>query len=134
LWYRVVKWLFREIAADPAKAIDRDKDTWPPADRELLTTPQIRELCVQSDLEAYRHGLLAYAWDARMITRPWGFELDEIKVPVHLWHGTDDNSTTMAMARHMAGRIPNCQPCICEGEAHMLLFPRWEEILTAVRG
>ena len=131
-WYLMIRYLFREIAADPTKAIDRDKDTWPDADRTILTTPEIRELCIRSDTEAYRHGLLAFAWDARLITRPWGFKLNEIKVPVHLWHGTEDNSTTMAMARYMADKIPNCQLTICEGEAHMLLIPHWEEILTAV--
>ena len=131
-WYLMVRYLFREIAADPTKAIDRDKDTWPPADREILTTPDIRELCIQSDTEAYRHGLLAYAWDARLLTRPWGFPLEEIKVPVHLWHGTVDNSTSVAMARYMAGKINNSKLVICEGEGHMLLIPHWEEILTAL--
>ena len=131
-WYLMVKGMMREIAADPAKAIDRDKDTWPPADREILTNPEIRELCIRSDMESYRHGLLAYAWDARLLTRPWGFRLEEVKVPVHLWHGTEDNSTTLAMARTMAGKIPSGKLTICEGEAHMLLIPRWEEILATV--
>lgn len=131
-WYLMVKGMMREIAADPAKAIDRDQDTWPPADREILTNPEIRELCIRSDMESYRHGLLAYAWDARLLTRPWGFRLEEVKVPVHLWHGTEDNSTTLAMARTMAGKIPNGKLTICEGEAHMLLIPRWEEILATV--
>jgi pimeloyl-ACP methyl ester carboxylesterase len=133
LWYLMVKNLFREIAADPTKAIDRDKDTWPPGDREILTTPQVRALCIQSDTEAYRHGLLAYAWDARLLTRPWGFQLNEIKVPVHFWHGTMDNSTTMAMARYMSDKVSNGRLTICEGEGHMLLIPRWEEILTTLK-
>jgi pimeloyl-ACP methyl ester carboxylesterase len=132
-WYLMVRYLFREIAADPTKAIDRDKDTWPPADREILTTPDIRELCIQSDTEAYRHGMLAYAWDARLLTRPWGFKLDEIKVPVHLWHGIEDNSTTVAMARYMATKIPKGKLTLCESEAHMLLIPHWEEILTTLK-
>lgn len=132
IWYLLFQYLFREIAADPTKAIDRDKDTWPPADREILTNPEIRELCIQSDVETFRHGLLAYAWDARLLTRPWRFKLEEIKVPVHLWHGTEDNSTTVAMAHHMADKIPNGKLTICEGEAHMLLIPHWEEILTTI--
>jgi len=133
IWYLIIKYLFHGIAADPTTAIDRDQDTWPPTDREILTTPEIRELCIRSDTEAYRHDLLAYAWDARLLTRPWCFELEEIKVPVHLWHGTLDNSTTLVMARYMEEKIPNCKLTICENEAHMLLIPRWEEILTALK-
>jgi len=132
LWRLFIGWLFREIAVDPTKAIDRDKDTRPVVDNEVLDIPEIRELCIRSDVEAYRSGLLGFAWDARLIIRPWGFHLDEIKIPVHLWHGTVDNSTTVAMAHYMANKIPNCKITICEGEGHMLLIPHWEEILTAL--
>ena len=131
--YAITRRIFREVAADPTKAIDRDKDTRPLVDNEILDTPEIRELCIQSDLEAYRHGLLAFAWDVRLITRPWGLPWDEIKVPVHLWHGTADNSTTMAMARYMAQKIPNGKLTVCDGEGHMLLIPHWQEILNTLK-
>ena len=130
--YAITRQVFKEAAADPTKAIDRDKDTRPLVDNEIFDIPEIRELCIQSDMEAYRHGLLAFAWDIRLITRPWGFELEKIKVPVHLWHGTVDNSTSIAMARYMAQKIPNGKLTVCDGEAHMLLIPRWEEILKTL--
>lgn len=130
--YALTKSIFREVAADPPKAIDRDRGTRPLVDNEILDLPEIRELCIQSDVEAYRHGLLAFAWDVRLITRPWGFKLAKIKVPVHLWHGTEDNSTTMTMAHYMADNIPNGKLTVCDGEGHMLLIPRWEEILTTL--
>ena len=132
--YAITRRVFRVAAADPSKAIDRDKDTRPLVDNQIFDIPEIRELCIQSDIEAYRHGLLAFAWDIRLITRPWGFPLDEIKVPVHLWHGTMDNSTTVAMARYMAQKIPNGKLTVCDGEGHMLLIPRWEEILKTLMG
>jgi len=132
--YAITRWFFREAASDPTRAIDRDKDTRPLVDNEILDTPEIREVCIQSDVEAYRHGLFAFAWDIRLITRPWGFPLDEIKAPVHLWHGTVDNSTSIAMARYMANKMPNGKLTVCDGEGHMLLIPRWEEILNTLIG
>jgi pimeloyl-ACP methyl ester carboxylesterase len=132
--YAITRRIFRVVAADPTKAIDRDKETRPLVDNEILDTPEIRDLCIQSDVEAYRHGLLAFAWDIRLITRPWGFPLEGIKVPVHLWHGTADNSTSIKMARYMAEKIPNGRFTVCEGEGHMLLIPRWEEILKTLIG
>lgn len=132
--YEITRRVFRVAAADPSKAINRDKETRPVVDNAIFDIPEIRELCIQSDIEAYRHGLLAFAWDVRLITRPWGFPLDGIKVPVQLWHGTVDNSTTVAMAHHMANKIPNCKFTLCEGEGHMLLIPRWEEILKTLIG
>jgi pimeloyl-ACP methyl ester carboxylesterase len=83
-------------------------------------------------VEAYRQGLLGFAWEVRLITRPWGIPLEQIKVPVYLWHGTADDVTSVRMGRVMANRIPNCKATFCEGEAHMLLIPHWEEILTAL--
>ncbi len=125
-------WFFRERAADPAKFMDRDNGRRPPADDEVLSDPEIRAVCVQSETEAFRHGLLAFSWDARLITCPWGFSLNEIKVPVQLWHGTADDSTSIRMARYMADKIPNCKLIVCEDEGHMLLIPHWEEILAAL--
>ena len=133
-WFarQLTGYLFREQVADPTKAIDHDEAIRPKVDNDILNTPDIRETCIQSDIGAYAQGTLGLAWDVRLITRPWGFKLEDIKVPVYLWHGTADNSTTMKMVRYMARKIPNCKATICEGEAHMLLIPHWEEVLTAL--
>lgn len=126
-------WIFHERAADPAKAMRRETSHHTPADEKLFAQPEIWDACLQSELEAFRPGMLGFAWDVRLITRPWGFPLEEICVPVHVWHGTEDDSTSVRMARAMAGKIPNCKITICEGEGHMLLFPHWEEILTTLQ-
>ncbi len=76
--------------------------------------------------------MTGFAWDVRLITRPWGFPLEEIKIPVHIWHGTADDATSIGMARYMAEKIPGCKFTVCKDEGHMLLFPHWEEILTSL--
>jgi pimeloyl-ACP methyl ester carboxylesterase len=130
---RALTWLFfHKAAADPARAIDIDARDRSAADEEVLKIPGVRENCIESDIEAYRQGLIGFAWDVRLITRPWGFALEEIKVSVSLWHGTADDFTTADMTRSMAERIPNCQTKIHHGEGHMLLIPRWGEILTTL--
>jgi len=132
LW-RVLIWLFyHRRRDDPAADIPRGAGHRPPADEVQMSRPEVREACIQSEVEAFKPGLRGLAWDARLLTRPWGFCLDDIQVPVYLWHGTDDNLTTVPMARFMAGKIPNCKATSCEGEAHLLLFPHWEEILVQV--
>ena len=128
----LIAFLFRKQAADPTVAIKMDDGIRPQPDDEILNIPEIRENCIQSDLGAYAQGTRGMAWDIRLITRPWGFKLEDIKVPVYLWHGTADNSTTMKMVHYMAEKIPNCKATICEGEAHMLLIPHWEEVLTVL--
>lgn len=130
---RAMAWLFfRKAAADPARAIDIDARDRSAADEEVLKIAGVRENCIESDIEAYRQGLTGFSWEVHLLTRPWGFALKEIKVPVYLWHGTADDFTTTGMARYMAERIPNCKANIYEGEGHMLLIPHWEEVLGAL--
>jgi pimeloyl-ACP methyl ester carboxylesterase len=130
---RALTWLFfRKSAADPAHAIDlyaRDRSA---SDEDVLKMSGVRQNCIESDMEAYRQGLTGFSWDVRLITRPWGFGLGEIIIPVKLWHGTADDFTTTGMARYLSEKIPNCKAYIYEEEGHMLLIPRWEEILTAI--
>jgi pimeloyl-ACP methyl ester carboxylesterase len=136
-WFliRTLTWFFfRKAAADPARAIDIDARDRSSADEEVLKIPGVRENCIESDIEAYRQGLRGFSWEVRLLTRPWGFALEEIRTPVYLWHGTDDDFTTTGMARYMAAKIPDCRSYIYEHEGHMLLIPRWKEILATTLG
>ncbi len=130
LVHAMVWFLFHKQAAEPAKAIDLDQRERVPADEEVLKIPGVRENCIESDVGAYRQGLLGYAWDVNLIIRPWQIPLEEIRVPVHFWHGTADNFASVHMARYMAEKIPGSRAFIFENEGHMLLIPHWEEILT----
>jgi pimeloyl-ACP methyl ester carboxylesterase len=128
----LIWWFYRKRAADPAKAMDRDIGHRPPNDDKVIAQPEVREACLQSEREAFRPGLLGFAWDVRLITSSWGFSLEEIKAPVHVWHGTGDDLASVRMAYTMADRIPDSRITIFEGEGHLLLFPHWEEILTTL--
>jgi pimeloyl-ACP methyl ester carboxylesterase len=129
LWQVLVWGFYHRRAVDPAADIERGTGIRPPADDEQLRNPLVRETCIQSEVEAFRPGLRGLAWEARLLTRPWGFPLEDIRIPYHLWHGTQDDQATLAMARYVAGKIPTSKITICENEAHLLLFSHWQEIL-----
>ncbi len=132
LW-RILIWAFYRDGFDkPERIMEREADTRPRADAELWKVDTIREVCYASTREAFRPGTLGHAWEARLLTRPWGIRLEGIRLPVHLWHGTADRTTPIGMARYLAGKIPNCQIHLCENEAHLLIFPHWEEILATI--
>jgi pimeloyl-ACP methyl ester carboxylesterase len=102
------------------------------SDQAILSRPEIRTMLVENWLEATRPGLDGYAQDARLFSLPWGFQIEEIPMLVHLWHGTDDRSTPISMAYHMWHTIPRCQAKFYPGEGHFLLFDHWEEILSTL--
>jgi pimeloyl-ACP methyl ester carboxylesterase len=69
-----------------------------------------------------------------IVTRPWGFRLEDIQTEVHIWHGDEDWSTPVAMAQAMADAILNSRLTILPGEGHFLLFRHWDKILKDLLG
>ena len=67
-----------------------------------------------------------------MLARPWGFYVSELRVPVHLWHGTVDETVPFAMGEHLAMAIPGARFTRLEDEGHHLLYRYWGEILAAL--
>jgi pimeloyl-ACP methyl ester carboxylesterase len=133
LFWRVLVWVFyHRRARDPAADYKHWNGLRPPADDEQLRNPAILEACITSELEAFRPGLLGLAWEARLLSRPWDIPLEEIRLPYCLWHGTEDDQTTLAFAQYVASKIPESRIILCKDEAHLLLFPHWEEILEQV--
>lgn len=102
----------------------------PPVDQAIIADPEFREMYRANFAEALRQGSDAFADEVILASRPWGFRLEDIRVPVHLWHGDLDNSTPLGMARGMAGRIPTAKLSILPGEGHMFVYgPRWRSVL-----
>ena len=58
------------------------------------------------------------AWELILYSRPWGFQLEDISVKVHLWHGEADAASPPAIMRYMARAIPNCWARFLPGEDH----------------
>lgn len=130
LWRLLVWYLYRMGHENPAYLFERAAGDRPDSDARILADPEIFRLCCLGQSEGLRPGTTGFAWETRLLTRPWGFPLEEIRVPVHFWHGTDDVDTPLAMGKAMAARIPGSRLTVLPGEAHNLIFPHWEEILT----
>ncbi|MDO9130990.1 MAG: alpha/beta hydrolase, partial [Anaerolineales bacterium] len=134
LWRLLIWCFYHQGRDDPVALMERDAESRPRADAELWENPAIREVCYASTKEALRLGTRGHAWEARLLTRPWGFSLEDIRVPVFLWHGTADRETPISMGRYVASKIPNCRATFREGEGHILLFNHWEEMLAEMLG
>lgn len=130
LWRLLVWVMYRKGHANPAYLFERGARDRPQADTEVLNVPGVLELNYASQSEALRQGTRGFALETRLLVRPWGFCLEEIRVPAHIWHGTEDVDTPIAMGKAVAARMPGSHLNILPGEGHMLLFPHWEEILT----
>lgn len=102
----------------------------PPPDQTLLARPEVRAMFLASYAEATRQGLGAFAWELQLVARPWGFRLEDLRVPIGIWHGAEDHLTPVGMARALARAIPDAALHILPGEGHLFFLSRWPEIVA----
>ena len=76
----------------------------------------------------------AVIYDAVLFGRHWGFELDDIRVPVRMWHGDADNLVPLDHAEWMCDVIPDCELVVDPGEAHLGGLDRIDDVLDTIAG
>jgi pimeloyl-ACP methyl ester carboxylesterase len=101
-------------------------------DKEYLDRSEVRKILGESLAEAFRNGSRGPAWEMGLYTRPWAFRLEDIRAPVHLWHGEQDANAPISMGRYLGTRIPECHATFYPGEGHLHFVDRLPEILAAV--
>jgi pimeloyl-ACP methyl ester carboxylesterase len=67
----------------------------------------------------YAGGVDGWIDDCMAMTRPWGFELGAISVPVSVWYGSSDVLSPRAHAEYLLAAIPHADRCELEG-GHVL--------------
>jgi len=132
IWSALIWTFYHRARQHPEELIKPDEKNPSSHDNLVLENPAVLENCRSSVREALRPGLRGHAWEGHLQVRPWGFRLEEIKMPVHVWHGEADVDASIGMARAVAARIPNCRTTFYPNEGHIFIFPRWEEILTTL--
>jgi pimeloyl-ACP methyl ester carboxylesterase len=119
LFFRIMA---RRARYDPVGAISRTLGGLPEPDRVVMAQPEAVQWSGDSLRETFRSGSRGAAWDYALLTRPWGFRLDELSVKVQLWHGEADATIPVWMGRYVAEVIPNCQSRFLPGEGHISLI------------
>jgi pimeloyl-ACP methyl ester carboxylesterase len=105
----------------------------PPADRAVLSgRTDVRRVLFESTADGLRQGARGAAQEFTMFSRPWHFDLADIRVPVVLWHGTEDLNVPFTVAQEVSRRIPGSRLHVWEGEGHLALYAHLEEILDPV--
>jgi len=105
-----------------------------PCDAAVLRDSRAFEACFESQRQAWRASAEGVMVDAEIYALPWGFALEDVRVPVHLWHGKTDRTFSYRLAEQVAARLPNCQAHFVEGAGHYSLPIRhMHEILADLK-
>jgi pimeloyl-ACP methyl ester carboxylesterase len=93
----------------------------PAADQEVLSPELIASFHAQMQ-DGLSQGPDGFIEDNLSDIRPWGFEFSSIKVPVQLWHGTDDRLVPLSHANWLAAHLPGADIRLEPHEGHISLF------------
>jgi pimeloyl-ACP methyl ester carboxylesterase len=105
---------------------------FPAPDVELLERTDVRAAFFDDAQSSSATAAQAAAQDFVLFSRDWGFRLQDVTVPCHLWHGDLDRNVPIGQGRFMAGRIPGAVLHKCPGEGHLLYVNHLEEVLRTV--
>ena len=102
----------------------------PEGDRRVFGRPEIKAMFLDDLIGNSRRGLQAPVYDLILFTRPWGFSLSGIRVPVWWWHGDADHIVPLAQARQVVPRIPAAGLTTRPGESHLGGLDAAKEVLA----
>jgi pimeloyl-ACP methyl ester carboxylesterase len=102
-----------------------------PCDAEALRDAAAFKACFESQRRAWRGSVEGVLADAHIHAQPWGFRLEDVDVPVRLWHGKQDRAFSFRLAEEVANRLPNCRARYIENAGHYSLpIQHMHEILA----
>ena len=94
-------------------------------DEESLRDSAAFEAVFESQRRAWRESAEGVMIDAQIYAQPWGFPIEEVRVPVRLWHGKQDRAFSARLAEDIANRLPNCETRFVDGAGHYSLPIRY---------
>jgi pimeloyl-ACP methyl ester carboxylesterase len=73
---------------------------------QLFEDERIVDVFGKTQQESYAQGGKGVAEDARVHYRDWGFRLEQIAMPIHIFHGTLDQLVPFAFGEHLVNNAP----------------------------
>lgn len=103
----------------------------PSPDRQMFDRAEYRSLVRQEAICASKTSAKAAVQDFALY-RDWGFRLEEISIPVELFHGAMDANVPLSHARQLADRLPKGKLHIYPRHGHLSILDERLAILHSV--
>jgi pimeloyl-ACP methyl ester carboxylesterase len=120
-------------AATPDQVFDGAGDDAGP-DAALRAQPAVGAALRTMMREAFRTGAEGFRDDWIATYTPWGFRLEDVRVPVRIWRGDADALSSEAHSRHLAAGIPGARLSVIAGGGHLIVATEWRAILARLNG
>jgi pimeloyl-ACP methyl ester carboxylesterase len=106
----------------------------PAPDREIVDSDrEFQQGFIRMVHEATRQGTRGAFHESLLSVTERGFRLEDIQMPILLWHGEADQNIPVEMARYVESAIPKCEAEFYPDEGHLSLFKKHaKEIIGAL--
>ena len=122
-WLASAAMKFSIVNASNTRLLRAVVRSFPPADRSVLAEWGPPDLALAFVREALRQGTAGCVQDYRIFGDPWGFSLEEIRVPVQIWEGADDRTGPPGYRAFLQRHIAHATVTVVPGEGHLSLLP-----------
>lgn len=104
-------------------------------DNDMLQRDDILDTTVVHNQQAYRQGVNEVIYESNLLAKEWGFSVEDIDVPVHIWHGEADTLSPIEEVKLLAQKLPHCETHYIPDAGHFLTENEelWEKMLATVK-
>jgi pimeloyl-ACP methyl ester carboxylesterase len=92
-------------------------------------TGELADVLAESFRRSVSTGIAGWRDDDLAFTRPWGFELKSMRVPVAIWQGARDLMVPFDHGRWLAANVAGAQSRLLDDEGHISLLNHIDRIL-----
>ena len=107
----------------------------PPVDAAALAGPNgsgFAEFFAAMSRAAFTSGSAGLVDDLVAFTRPWGFDLADVRVPVIIWHGELDENVPVGHSRAIEAAVPNATARYRPEHGHLSILLELPSIIDDV--
>jgi pimeloyl-ACP methyl ester carboxylesterase len=108
------------LTAEPKAIAEALLSLLSPPDRAVLTG-ELAEYFHEATRVGVEEQLDGWIDDDFVFVNPWGYRLEDIRVPVQLWHGAQDRFVPIAHGRWLAERIPGVDAHLTDEDGHLTI-------------
>lgn len=114
--------------ADLIEAMD---SLLPDVDKEVMTNGTMGQFMVDMVQDGLKNNAQGWIDDDLSCIKPWGFDFDEIKVPVILYQGSEDKMVPFSHGQWIAKHLPkeHLREHLMEGQGHLSIFIGQEDTI-----
>jgi pimeloyl-ACP methyl ester carboxylesterase len=106
-----------KVEADPTALLSQFELS--PSDRAVLEDPRVQQTLRRSTKESFANGVWGWVDDDLAFTEPWGFDVEELEVPVEIRYGATDVLVPAGHGAWLAAHIPHATVKVDDEGGHL---------------